>query len=139
MQQRSQWLMVSCQDPRLVKFHAVEFIKMKFNVEPILIGNGILDLVKPQNPRDKEFVLEKIGIAVTVHKIKKIRLYNHFDCGYYRLRGIEYPDMIVELLELKNDLYLAERIISGHFNKELDISLYLVRPTAKGEWEKVKV
>ncbi len=136
--------MVSCQDPRLNKVHFELMGKrgMIGQTDNIFWGNPILDLVEPEHPRDKEFVLKKIGIAVVAHKVKVIRLYNHFDCGYYQLRGVKFApeEKAKEEERLTADLRKAARIIKETFtDAKFEICAYLLEEENDGNWHEKEI
>lgn len=40
-------------------------------------------LVDPQMPEDADFLLRAMGIAVNLHRVQRVVLVNHLDCGTY--------------------------------------------------------
>jgi len=128
--------MVSCQDGRLAEIH-FELIKKRGmgKIDPISWGNPILDLVEPENPPDKDFTLKKLEISIIHHQVKIVRLYNHFDCGYYKLRGFKFATKEEERERLVSDLQKAAQIIKNKFsNAEFKIYLYLLNQGDGGAW-----
>lgn len=127
--------LASCQDGRLAKVHFEIIQNIGFGkVDPILFGNPILDLVDPIYDRDKFFTLKKFEISIVHHKVKVVKLFNHFDCGYYKLRDFIFNSKHQEEELLTTHLYEAEKIIKKTFSEnEFEVEKYLL-DQCDGNW-----
>lgn len=78
-------LIIHCIDFRLVSSFN-EYLERKNLVDDcdiLSIAGGVKNLLSPKRESDKDFLLEQIGVSVNLHKIERIILSNHTDCGAY--------------------------------------------------------
>jgi hypothetical protein len=129
--------MISCQDPRLNQIHNQLIVQrnMVGKTDTIFFGNPILDLAKSPCLQVEEFILGKFYIAIVAHKVKTVRLYNHFNCGAYGLQGYRFHNLQAEGKVLVFHLFKAAQIIRKHFGFGFAMPLYLFEQDTAGIWQ----
>ena len=79
-------LVIHCIDFRLMD-QLFDWLKTKEMVvatcDEVAIAGAIKDLVEPKNSGEAEFILKQIDISAKLHKIERVILMNHTDCGAY--------------------------------------------------------
>jgi hypothetical protein len=132
--------LASCQDGRLAKVHLDIIEKIGFGkVDQILFGNPILDLVEPKYDGDKFFTLGKFKISIVHHQVRVVKLYNHFDCGYYKIRDFAFNSKNQEKELLTLHLDQAEVIIKENFPKSnFEVEKYLL-DECDGNWSAERI
>lgn len=75
----------------------------------IRVAGAAKTLVRPADPRDREFLLEQIRSSRDLHWAKQIYLVNHEDCGVYGPEDI--PDDEEEIAIHRADLAAAEQLL----------------------------
>ena len=103
-------LVVHCMDYRLQKFlnHWLDQIPGIGNYDRIAIAGGVQDIYS---------VLKYVELAVRLHKIRKVILVNHEDCGGYGPSGT--------FERHKSDLIEAERKIDALYMNLMVEKYYL--------------
>lgn len=85
MTHRCSTLLISCIDFRFQQ--AIDkWIRdqgLENEIDRVSIAGAAKSLARPSHPRDREFILEQIEISLKLHKIKKVILLHHEDCGAY--------------------------------------------------------
>jgi len=128
---------VGCQDERLNRFHYGECLRYGAvnNTHMITLGNAVLDLVCPCYRAVKEYLLDKIGIAVIHHQAERVILYNHLDCRYYVKKGFVFDSTEEEKQCLARHLDKAACAIRKKFpGYDFEIDRYLVIPEGEDSW-----
>lgn len=78
-------VLVSCIDFR---FHRslVNYVRYQMQVpsfDLVCLAGSAKGLASPEHVGEKEIILRNIGISARLHKIKRVILTNHRDCGAY--------------------------------------------------------
>lgn len=96
-------------------------------------AGAIKNLVEPEKPEDRDFILRQIVKSQKLHQIKKVILINHTDCGAYGgTKAFETPE--VEEQKHFENLRVAEKIIKENF-PQLEIILFLAGLSeGEGKW-----
>ena len=66
--------------------HLAELLKsldMDDGFDLISVGGSTKALTTPNNPSNREFLLDQIGISVDLHQVECIMIFHHQDCGAY--------------------------------------------------------
>lgn len=78
-------LVLTCIDFRFQQ--AIEqFLKnagMEGTADRVAVAGAAKSLVTPEQPRDREFLLQQIEIAANLHHISEVVIMQHEDCGAY--------------------------------------------------------
>lgn len=78
------------------------------NSDPIKVAGGAKCLASPENPTDREFVLEQIRKSMRLHGTRRVVLMVHSDCGAYGgLAGGFGGDAQAEAAHHQHELALA--------------------------------
>lgn len=71
-------------------------------------------LADPQMPEDADFFMRAVGVGVSIHRVQKIILMNHMDCGAYGgARAFTSPD--VEHQRYERDLRAAAIVLQERY------------------------
>lgn len=127
-------LVIHCIDFRLMDrlFEWLKYKEMAVNTcDEISIAGSIKDLVHPQNPGESEYILKQIEISAKLHKIERVIIMNHTDCGAYGGKGA-FDSQISEEATHIEDMRVAERIIKNKW-PNLDIMLVLADIKTSGK------
>jgi carbonic anhydrase len=84
----------------------------------ISIAGASHDLATPQTPLSQEYLMNQIGISVSLHNPDKIILVDHQDCGMYAVTGKIPHDLELDkdLEEHKNYLLTAKKSLQEKYN-----------------------
>ena len=75
----------------------------------IRIAGAIKNIARPDEPRDRDLLLNQMKISKDLHQVKEIYLLNHEDCGAYGLEAVE--DSTVEIDTHREDLRAAAKLV----------------------------
>jgi len=127
-------LVLSCIDPRFVELLADFLIHDKeARNDYDLINFAGAELGVLENKSWKEVYYEHIDIAIKLHKIKKLWIFSHMDCGMYKVVNDIKKDTNEHLhAENLNEL---EKMLNKDYPK-LKVKKYIM--TQKGEFLMVK-
>jgi len=98
---------------------------LKNNYDQVCPAGGVLPVVRPKNERDREFILEHIGLSMNLHGTKTVYLINHTDCGAYGGKQA-FASEQAEKEQHTKDLKEAKKIVLERF-PELEVKLFLGR------------
>lgn len=90
----------------------------------VALAGGAKNLANPEKEFFREVVLRNIEISVKLHKIKKVILTNHIDCGAYG-GSKSFGSREEEINFHKTELSRARHIVRKQF-PTLDTLVYLV-------------
>lgn len=79
----------------------------------IRVAGSARSLVRPAQPRDREFLLEQLQISHDLHHARQFYVINHEDCGAYGPE--EIPDSSEELAVHRQDLLAARDLLRERF------------------------
>jgi hypothetical protein len=79
----------------------------------IRVAGAARALAQPDNPRDREWLLEQLGVSHDLHQARQIYVINHEDCGAYGPEQI--PDSSLELEIHRRDLRAAGGLVRERF------------------------
>lgn len=82
-------LLIHCMDFRIIKSMREYLSKNNLlgDCDVISVAGGIKSLLSPKNPTDRDFILGQIEVSLNLHKIQKVIISNHTDCGAYKDAG----------------------------------------------------
>lgn len=108
-------LVLTCIDFR---FHnklkeAIAKLKIK-NYDLMSLAGGAKNLASPKKSEYQKTVLDNIKLAADLHKIKKVILVNHIDCGAYGGSG-QHKNLREEIVFHKSELKKAEEFVKRIF------------------------
>ncbi|PIR66923.1 MAG: hypothetical protein COU51_01300 [Parcubacteria group bacterium CG10_big_fil_rev_8_21_14_0_10_36_14] len=105
--------------------------------DEVAVAGSIKDLVRPQNPGEAEFILKQIEISARLHKIERVIIMNHTDCGAYGGKSAFNGDEDEERGHLE-DMRKAGEIIKNKWT-HLEIMLVLanLNPNGKIDFRKM--
>ncbi len=110
--------LVTCEDFRLHQRHGgsncvAEFVRgLTTDCDLITRAGGIQDLVRPR-PGYDEALLRDLEVSVNLHKVRRIILVQHEDCGAYRPFGFRSREE--EVRQHREDLEAARGILETRF------------------------
>ncbi|MFH1130665.1 MAG: carbonic anhydrase [Pseudomonadota bacterium] len=82
-------------------------------VDVIRVVGAAKNLVRPNNPSEREFVLQQIQTSINLHGIREIYIINHEDCGAYGLENV--ADSEEEFAVYSDDLRAARTMLKEEF------------------------
>lgn len=133
-------LILSCIDFRFQEaIHALgNDLRIDGSYDHLAITGAALNITRPVNEQDREFILNQIKKSYELHDISKIIIINHQDCGAYE----EFDSETTEKVQHFADLKKAAKIIQDYFS-DLKFKLYFAHLKEKGskreiEFEEVK-
>lgn len=108
-------LVLTCIDFRFHNKLKETLAKLKIkNYDLMALAGGAKNLGNPTKFQYQKTVLDNIGIAINLHKIKKVVLINHIDCGAYGGSG-KHKNKKEETAFHKSELKKAEEAIKSAF------------------------
>ena len=85
-QHRCRACVVACMDFRLNRavnaFLAQRGLE-RGGADVIRIAGAIMALVRPTDPRDRDWLLSQLNVSYELHGVREFHLINHRDCGAY--------------------------------------------------------
>ena len=96
----------------------------------VRVAGAIKSLSRPQNARDREFLLEQLNVAYELHGVRQLYLINHEDCGAYGLEDV--VDSPEELALHAEDLRVARALLKDRF-PDTEVLTYFMRLDGKAE------
>ncbi len=118
---------VTCEDFRLHQrkygrnFIADYFKRLDVDFDLITRAGCIQDLVRAQ-PGFDEALFRDLGVSVNLHRVKKIYVVGHEDCGAYA--HFQFASRAAELAQHQRDLKDARRIIESKFGGVRVVTLF---------------
>lgn len=98
-------LVLHCIDFRLGREikNWMEREKLNGDADVVAAAGAVKNIVEPQAPSDREFIMRQIDISKRLHGIKNVILMNHTDCGAYgdvpRSKHLEDLQSAAEIVE----------------------------------------
>jgi len=134
-------LIIHCIDFRLGKplKNYLEKENLLGDCDILSVAGGIKNLLSPKRVSDKDFLLEQMGVSINLHKIKRVILSNHTDCGAYG--GSAKFDSLEEERKFHiREMDEAKRIISGIYPElKVDLLLGKIMPSGEVGFEEIKI
>jgi carbonic anhydrase len=124
---------VYCMDFRLHQPLANFFAGQKLEADGadvIRVAGAIKSLSRPEEARDREFLLEQLNVAYQLHGVRQFYLINHEDCGAYGLEDV--VDSPEEFATHRQDLHVARILLKDRF-PDTEIFTYFMRLSGKAE------
>lgn len=122
--------MVNCIDYRFWP-KTLPLLKKKYgDFDLIAMAGASKNIASPHTREDKKALLENIGIAIKIHKAKKIILTNHKDCGAYG-GSKKFNSFEEEFKFHKSELEKARKIIRRKFPKLKIETVFIVKDKNK--------
>ena len=124
---------VYCMDFRLHQPLANFFADQKLDADGadvIRVAGAIKSLSRPEEARDREFLMEQLDVAHQLHGVRQFYLINHEDCGAYGLEDV--VDSPEELATHRQDLHVARILLKDRF-PDTEIFTYFMRLSGKAE------
>jgi len=121
--------LVTCEDFRLHRRHdgshfVAEFLEQQaVDCDIITRAGGIQDLVRP-TPGYAESLLRDLSVSVQLHRVRRIFLVHHQDCGAYKPLG--FTSVEAETRQHIQDLHAAQTILHSRF-PEVEILLFVAK------------
>ncbi len=121
-QHKAQACALFCMDFRF-KEETLEYLKNKLgmnDLDVISLAGASLNIANPKNKADYEVVMNQIDLSANLHKIDKIIIIDHADCGAYGGRAAfnsveEEKDAhvknLIESKEILNNKYPEKEIV----------------------------
>lgn len=133
-------LIIHCIDFRLIS-SLNEYSERKNLVgdcDILSVAGGVKSLLSPKRISDKDFLFEQIEVSVNLHKIERIILSNHTDCGAYG--GSAKFDSLEEERKFHiQEMKEAKRVISEVYpNLKIDLLLGKIMPSGEAELEEIE-
>lgn len=88
----------------------------------VSVAGACKNLIKES---DRDFLIKQLGISSGLHKINKVFLINHQDCGAYGEEN--FPDSRAELSHHLGDLKKSKEILHSLFPSLEEIKLYFIK------------
>ncbi|MBI2984758.1 MAG: carbonic anhydrase [Candidatus Kerfeldbacteria bacterium] len=110
MPHQAKALVLHCLDFRFIH-EIVHFMKQRGlldQYDDVSVAGAAKNLVDPNHPTDREFILRQIKIAKHLHQIEEVIIINHRDCGAY---GKIFPDESAEIERHRADLIEAKKLV----------------------------
>ena len=79
----------------------------------IRVAGAAKNLARPNDPRDRDFLLEQLATSARLHGTRQFYLVNHEDCGAYGLEQV--PDSDTELTLHSRDLRAGRALLQERF------------------------
>lgn len=79
----------------------------------IRVAGAAKSLVRPNDPRDRDFLLEQLATSGRLHGTRQVYLVNHEDCGAYGQEQV--PDSDAELAMHSRDLRAGRALVQEKF------------------------
>ena len=106
---KAQALLLSCIDFRFQKmiedFMEIDQKALKA-FDRVTIAGGVKQIVHPDNPAIKDFILSQINISIKLHDPESIYLMNHEDCGAYGINN----DLAIHTEDLREAKKIIQEI-----------------------------
>lgn len=96
----------------------------------VRLAGAARSLVRPGDPRDRDFLLEQLAASCTLHGVRQFYLLNHEDCGAYGQEHV--PDSDAERAMHARDLQAARGLLQDRF-PTLEVLTYFVRLDGRAE------
>lgn len=127
-------LLLTCMDWRL--HPALEnVLRIKgFTFDPFTSAGAAKNLVNPEKPEDRDFILRQIAKSQKLHHIEKVILVNHTDCGGYGGSGA-FLTREAEKRKQWDDLKAAAQIVKENFLDLEVITILACLSEGEGEWK----
>lgn len=108
-------LVLTCIDFRFHEKLKSALLELKIkNYDLLSLAGGAKNLASPARAIYQKTVLDNIKLAAQLHKIKKVILVNHNDCGAYGGSG-KHKNLREEIIFHKSELKKAEELIKKTF------------------------
>lgn len=109
-------LVLTCIDFRFHEKLKEALAKLKIkNYDLMALAGGAKNLASPKKSEYQKTVLDNIKLAADLHKIKKVILINHIDCGAYGGSG-QHQNKKEETAFHKSELKKAEDLVKSVFS-----------------------
>lgn len=111
-------IVLSCMDFRFRK-QLPEAIFAALGIDDydeIKLAGGAKNIASPNKPGRLETVLDDIRLALEKHRVRKIVLLNHQNCGKYGSEGYTFIDAESERMFHEKELRLAGDVAFSHFS-----------------------
>ncbi len=134
MSHQVKFIHLICTDPRIQKiYHNYLLAKGLFGkFDTIEHENPILDFL---DERKLPGMIERIKAYRQLHGASKIVLFDHFDCGAYKLSGYKFKSEEAELDQHKQNNRLAVEIIKKYFpDMEIEVRYIRIKEDGSCEW-----
>jgi len=79
----------------------------------IRVAGAVKSLARPDDPRDRERLLEMFTVSYELHHAREFHLVNHEDCGAYGLEKIADDEREIETH--RGDLRRAREVLAERF------------------------
>jgi len=97
----------------------------------VSVAGGVKDLISPDNPSDRDFILKQIDISANLHGAGQIIISNHTDCGAYGGSG-KFASFNEERSFHTEEMKKAKAVIASKY-PQLEIRMILGKISASGE------
>jgi carbonic anhydrase len=105
-------MVLGCIDPRFANalaWHLTHSEELHMDYDLFVLAGAALGVMQTQYPQWRQSFEDHIGLAIKLHNIKEIWVYDHMDCGMYKAT-----------LNLKDD-----KDFSVHEQKIMELKTYL--------------
>lgn len=119
-------LAIFCIDFRFWK-KTLNFIKEKLKIKSfdvLALAGGAKNLASPKEEIYRKIVIENLKISISLHKIKKIILVNHEDCGAYG-GSKRFESLEKEISFHKKELLKAKKILKRIFPNQTIFAFFV--------------
>ena len=89
----------------------------------IRVAGAAKNLARPEDPRDREWLIEMFQLSYDLHHARQFYLVNHEDCGAYGLEVITDDDQEIEVH--RGDLKRAQTELTERFS-DVEVICYFV-------------
>lgn len=132
-------LVIHCMDFRLMKdiYKWLEEKGFAGDCDEVSVAGVTKDLVHPEKPEYRDFILKQIRISHDLHNMRRVILIHHTDCGAYGGHKA-FADEASEDAKHISDMKEATEIIRNAM-PDVEVLLVLVKMTPNGnEFVEVK-
>ena len=102
----------------------------KDGADIIRVAGAAKSLARPNDPRDRDFLLEQLATSGRLHGTRQVYLVNHEDCGAYGLEQV--PDSDAELALHSRDLRAGRALLQERF-PTIEVLTYFMRLDGRAE------
>jgi len=102
----------------------------KEGADIIRVAGAAKSLVRPGDPRDREFLINQLATSVRLHGSRQFYLINHEDCGAYGEEKVPHSE--AELAMHSRDLRAGRALLQERF-PATEVRTYFMRLDGRAE------
>lgn len=102
----------------------------KDGADVIRVAGAAKSLARPNDPRDRDFLMQQVAASGRLHNTRQVYLINHEDCGAYGEEKV--PDSDAELAVHGRDLRAGRALLQERF-PAIEVLTYFMRLEGRAE------